>query len=404
MDRYNIYDYSREALEELLISLGEKKFRATQIYEALYKEGKKSFDEITTLSKASKEFLKTKFDFSDLEIKEIKVSSDETTKFLFSLSDKNLIETVLMPHDYGYSVCVTTQVGCNMGCKFCASGELKKIRNLKAHEIVLQVLKVNEYLKEKGARVSHVVVMGIGEPFDNFENVMEFLKIINDNKGLEIGSRHITLSTCGLVERIKEFSDFPLQVNLAISLHFATDEKRSKYMPINRKYNLSELFDSINYYYLKTNRRVTFEYILLDGINDTISDAKDLVKLVRSVNCYLNLIPYNETNGIFRRSSELARDQFFDYLMKNKINAVVRREYGHDIDAACGQLRAKAIKKVEWTWKNKTDWLSKQSVVSTLFYKIIKNIYANHVAFFAIKGWLLRLVIMLNLMIQQSLK
>ena len=347
MDRYNIYDYSREALEELLISLGEKKFRATQIYEALYKEGKKSFDEITTLSKASKEFLKTKFDFSDLEIKEIKVSSDETTKFLFSLSDKNLIETVLMPHDYGYSVCVTTQVGCNMGCKFCASGELKKIRNLKAHEIVLQVLKVNEYLKEKGARVSHVVVMGIGEPFDNFENVMEFLKIINDNKGLEIGSRHITLSTCGLVERIKEFSDFPLQVNLAISLHFATDEKRSKYMPINRKYNLSELFDSINYYYLKTNRRVTFEYILLDGINDTISDAKDLVKLVRSVNCYLNLIPYNETNGIFRRSSELARDQFFDYLMKNKINAVVRREYGHDIDAACGQLRAKAIKKVE---------------------------------------------------------
>lgn len=350
MNKYLIYDYSKESLEKLLVELGEKKFRATQIYEALYRMGVKSFDEITTLSKVSKEYLKEKFEFNDLIVKDIKVSKDNTTKFLFSLSDGNLIETVLMPHDYGFSVCVTTQVGCNMGCKFCASGQLKRIRNLRTSEIVLQVLKVNEYLKEKGQRVSHVVVMGIGEPFDNYDNVMEFLKVINDNKGLEIGSRHITLSTCGLVPKIIEFSDFPLQVNLAISLHFATDEKRSEYMPINRKYNLSELFDSINYYYNKTNRRVTFEYILLDKINDTLEDAKSLVKLVSGVNCYLNLIPYNETNGIFKRSKDENRDKFFDYLMKNKINAVVRREYGHDIDAACGQLRAKAISS-----KNKTE-------------------------------------------------
>ena len=345
MSQYCIYDYSKASLERLLESLGEKKFRATQIFEAIYRENKKSFDEITTLSKQSREYFKEIFSFSDLTIKDVKTSVDKTTKFLFSLEDGNLIETVLMPHDYGYSVCVTTEVGCNMGCKFCASGELKKIRNLKTSEIVLQVVKVNEYLQKEGKRVSHVVVMGIGEPFDNYDNVMEFLKIINDAKGLEIGSRHITLSTCGLVEKIKEFSDFPLQVNLAISLHFASDEKRNEYMPINRRYNLSELFDSINYYYQKTNRRVTFEYILLDGINDTIDDAIKLSKLCNKVNCYLNLIPYNETNGIFRRSKPEARDAFFDTLMKNGINAVVRREYGHDIDAACGQLRAKAIKK-----------------------------------------------------------
>ena len=344
MDKYCIYNYSKESLENYLTSIGEKKFRATQIFEAIYKEGKTSFDEILTLSKASRESFKEIFTFDSLKVEDIKVSSDSTTKFLFSLKDGNLIETVLMPHDYGFSVCVTTEVGCNMGCKFCASGELKKIRNLETSEIVLQVLKVNEYLKEKSSRVSHVVIMGIGEPFDNYDNVIEFIKVINDNKGLEIGSRHITVSTCGLVPKIKEFSELPLQVNLAISLHFATDEKRDMFMPINKKYNLNELFDSLNYYYEKTNRRITFEYILLDGINDSLDDAKDLVNLVKNTNCYMNLIPYNETNGIFRRTKDATRDKFFDYLMKNNINAVVRREFGHDIDAACGQLRAKAMK------------------------------------------------------------
>lgn len=343
MEKYSIYDYSREHLEELLLSLGEKRFRATQIYEAIYRENKVSFEDILTLSKLSRISLASFFEFNTLEIKDIKVSSDGTTKFLFSLSDGNLIETVLMPHDYGDSVCVTTQVGCNMGCKFCASGQLKKIRDLKTSEIVLQVVLVNKYLLAKNRRVSHVVVMGIGEPFENYDNVMEFIQIINDSRGLEIGARHITLSTCGLVNKIEEFSSFPLQVNLAISLHFANDEKRSTYMPINRKYDLRTLFEAINNYYLKTNRRVTLEYILLKGINDSIDDAKELVELINGLNCYVNLIPYNETNGEFLRTSQTARDKFFDYLIKNNINCVVRKEFGHDIDAACGQLRAKAM-------------------------------------------------------------
>ena len=244
-EKVSIYNLSRKTLENFLVENGEKKFRATQIFEAIYRNGYTNFDDITTLSKDGKSFFNNNFEFNTLKVKEVKVSSDETTKFLFELKDGNLIETVLMPHDYGYSVCVTTQVGCNMGCKFCASGVLKKIRNLETSEIVLQVLTINNYLKEKEKRVSHVVVMGIGEPFDNYNNVLEFLEIINDAKGLEIGARHITLSTCGLVPKIYEFSDFPLQVNLAISLHFPNDELRDKYMPINKSYKLDKLIDTL---------------------------------------------------------------------------------------------------------------------------------------------------------------
>lgn len=339
----NIYNYSRESLERCLQELNEKKFRATQIFEALYRNNIKSFSEITTLSKESRINLGNYFTVGDIIIKDIRVSSDKTTKFLFELEDGNLIETVLMPHDYGYSVCVTTQVGCNMGCKFCASGTLKKIRNLETSEIVMQVTKINEFLQKDDKRVSHVVIMGIGEPFDNFDNVMEFIKIINDAKGLEIGSRHITISTCGLIPKIYEFSDFPLQVNLAISLHFSNDELREKYMPVNKKYKLSELMEALNYYYEKTNRRITFEYILLKDINDSLDNAKELVKLVSKINCYVNLIPYNETDGMFKRTSIEKRNEFFEYLIKNGINAIVRKEFGHDIDAACGQLRAKKM-------------------------------------------------------------
>lgn len=339
----NIYNYSRESLERCLQELNEKKFRATQIFEALYRNNIKSFSEITTLSKESRINLGNYFSVGEIITKDIKVSSDKTVKFLFELEDGNLIETVLMPHDYGYSVCVTTQVGCNMGCKFCASGTLKKIRNLETSEIVMQVTKINEFLQKDDKRVSHVVIMGIGEPFDNFDNVMEFIKIINDAKGLEIGSRHITISTCGLIPKIYEFSDFPLQVNLAISLHFPNDELREKYMPVNKKYKLSELMEALNYYYEKTNRRITFEYILLKDINDSLDNAKELVKLVSKINCYVNLIPYNETDGIFKRTSVEKRNEFFEYLIKNGVNAIVRKEFGHDIDAACGQLRAKKM-------------------------------------------------------------
>lgn len=229
-----------------------------------------------------------------------------------------------------------------MGCKFCASGIVKKIRNLETYEIVLQVLTIDNYLRKSDKRVSHVVIMGIGEPFDNYDNVMDFIKIINEPKGLEIGSRHITLSTCGLVPKIKEFASFPLQVNLAISLHFATNEKRSKYMPINKKYQLDELFDALEYYYQQTNRRITLEYILLKDINDSLQDARELAKYAQRLNCYINLIPYNET-GVFKRSTIEARDAFFNELNKLRVNAIIRKEHGHDIDAACGQLRVKRM-------------------------------------------------------------
>ncbi len=245
VEKKNIYDYSREKLELQLLAIGEKKFRATQIFEAIYKNNLYDFETITTLSKDSRKELAKYFEFSNLMTKDIKVSEDGTTKFLFELNDKNLIETVLMPHDYGDSVCVTTQVGCNMGCKFCASGTLKKIRNLTTGEIVMQVVNINNYLQSMSRRVSHVVIMGIGEPFDNFDNVMEFIKIINDGKGLEIGSRHITVSTCGIVPKIYEFADFPLQVNLALSLHFPNNETREKYMPVNKKYKLEELLNAL---------------------------------------------------------------------------------------------------------------------------------------------------------------
>ncbi|MBO4667837.1 MAG: 23S rRNA (adenine(2503)-C(2))-methyltransferase RlmN [Bacilli bacterium] len=340
----NIYSYERSDFEEYFVRNNLAKYRATQVVEALYRSKVKSIDEITNLNKDVKKMLSNDFSFSTLEIEKVQVASDETTKFLYRLSDGNFIETVLMKQSYGYSVCVTSQVGCNMGCAFCASGMVKKIRNLEPFEMVLQVLYIDNYLEEKGLRVSHVVVMGIGEPFDNYDNVLKFINIINDQKGLAIGARHITISTCGLVPKILEFSNYPLQVNLAISLHFATDEKRSKYMPINKKYPIKELISACIEYYKKTNRRLTFEYILLDGVNDTLDDAKELVKLLRHLNAYVNLIPYNKTDSGLTRSKESSRDVFFDYLIKNHINAIVRKEHGTDIDAACGQLRVKTMK------------------------------------------------------------
>ena len=333
-----IYDYSKERLEEVFTSNNMPKFRATQVYEALYQKLDSDFSEASNLGKETKAFCIEKFSFKSLELIKT-IESPDTVKFLFKLDDGNLIETVLMYQSYGNSVCITSEVGCNMGCMFCASGVTKKIRDLTPGEMVLEVLAVERYLRSLEKRVSHVVIMGIGEPFDNYDNVLEFVRIINDAKGLAIGSRHITISTCGLVPKIKEFSSFPLQVNLAISLHFAFDEKRSKYMPINKKYNLEMLFDAIKYYYDKTNRRVTFEYILLKGINDSLDDAKKLAELVKRVNGYVNLIPYNKTMHDLDRSDDVVRDQFFDYLIKAKVNAVVRKEHGTKIDAACGQLR-----------------------------------------------------------------
>ena len=310
----HIYNYTVEDFKSYLLSKGEKPFRSTQLIEWLYRHKINSFDEITNMKKSFIETLKEDFVIDKLELVLKQESSDGTIKFLFRLSDGNLIETVLMTHDYGYSVCVTTQVGCNMGCEFCASGMKKKLRDLETFEIILQILMVEELTNLK---VSHVVVMGIGEPFDNYKNVTKFLEIINYPLGLEIGARHITVSTCGLVEKIYEYSDFPLQVNLAISLHAPNNEARNQIMPINKAYPIEKLVEAIKYYIDKTNRRVTIEYILLRDLNDTIKHANELADLLHGLNVYINLIPYNEVKEKpFKRSTPEAMHAFFDQLKK----------------------------------------------------------------------------------------
>ena len=334
----SIYNNSLLDLENYFLNLGEKKFKATQVFEWLYQKKVKSFSEMSNLKLELREQLKKDFYFDDITI--MKEEKDEDVrKFLFSLSDKEKVEAVVMYHNYGNSLCISTQVGCNMGCKFCESGRLKKVRNLTTSELVLQILKIEEYLKE---RISHVVVMGIGEPFDNYDNLVKFIEIINHNKGLALGSRHITVSTCGIVPKIKEFMNLPYQVNLAISLHAPDDELRSKLMPINKVYPLEELKKALLLYIEKTNRRVTFEYILLKDVNDSIDCAKKLVSFVKGMNCYINLIPYNETNNIdFKRSSSIQINKFYDILKQSRINVTTRREFGSKISAACGQLRSK---------------------------------------------------------------
>ena len=333
----NIYDLTLKELEDYLISNGEKSFRASQIYEGLYKKRLSSFDEITNISKELRQKLNNTFSLYKIKLL-IKQTGDNVNKYLFELEDGNKIESVLMFHDYGISICVSSQVGCNMGCAFCESGRLKKVRNLLAYEIVEQILLIEEDIKK---RITHVVVMGIGEPFDNYDNVLRFVKIINCNKGIDIGSRHITISTCGVIPGIKKFMKEDGQVNLAISLHAPSDELRSKIMPINKAYPLKELMKVIKEYISVTNRRVTFEYIMLEDVNDSEKEALELVKLLRGINCYVNLIPYNETENIqFKRTKEWKIMKFYDILKSNKINVTIRKEFGGSVDAACGQLRA----------------------------------------------------------------
>ena len=244
-----------------------------------------------------------------------------------------------MRHAYGNSVCISSQVGCNMGCRFCESGRRKKVRNLETYEMVLQLLMIEKIL---GERISHVVVMGIGEPFDNYDNLIKFFSIINHPKGMAIGARHITVSTCGLVPKILEFSEFPLQINLAISLHAPNNELRNEIMPINKVYPLEKLIPAIEVYLERTNRRVTFEYIMLKDINDSLECANELAKLIQNINCYVNLIPYNETNNLgYKRTNTIQIMRFYDILKKNNVNVTIRREFGGKISAACGQLRSK---------------------------------------------------------------
>lgn len=334
----NIYNLTLEELEDLFLSLGSKKFHALQLFMWLYDKRIKSYDEITNIKAELIETIKSNYSIDRLKIVNVEEDVD-VCKYLFELNDGEHIEAVLMKHDYGNSICISSQVGCNMGCRFCESGRRKKVRNLEAYEMVLQLLMIEELL---GERISHVVVMGIGEPFDNYDNLIKFFKIINHPKGLAIGARHITVSTCGLVPKILEFADFPLQINLAISLHAPTNELRDKIMPVNKAYPLEKLIPALKIYLEKTNRRITFEYILLRDINDTEECAKDLVKLVKGINCYINLIPYNETNNIeFKRTNTVQIMRFYDILKKNNVNVTIRREFGGNISAACGQLRSK---------------------------------------------------------------
>lgn len=333
----NIYDLTIKELEDYFISINEKPFRASQVYEGVYKKRVSKFDEISNISKALKEDLKKDFSFNKIKML-IKQEGKDVNKYLFELEDGNKIESVVMFHDYGTSICVSSEVGCNMACAFCESGRLKKVRNLKAYEMVEQILIIEEDIKK---RITHVVVMGIGEPFDNYDNVLRFIKIINAGKGIDIGSRHITISTCGIIPGIKKFMNEDGQVNLAISLHAPNDELRSKLMPINRAYPIKDLIEVIKEYIKKTNRRVTFEYILLEDINDSEKTALELVKLLKGINCYVNLIPYNETENIgFKRTKEWKILKFYDILKSNKISVTIRKEFGSNVDAACGQLRA----------------------------------------------------------------
>lgn len=338
----NIYNYKLDELEDYFLSIGEKKFKARQIYDWLYIKNVNDFYKMTNINKSLQEKLSNTFSLEFIKI--IKKQENElTSKYLFLLLDGNYIEAVLMRHDYGISVCVSSQVGCNMGCKFCESGRLKKVRDLEAYEIVEQIILIQNDIKE---RIDSVVIMGIGEPFDNYDNIMKFIRIINNPFGINIGARHITVSTSGLVPKIKKFMNEDLQVNLAISLHAPSDEIRNRIMPVNKAYSISELIDTLKEYIKKTNRRVTIEYVMLNSVNDSYEDAINLANLLRGMNVYVNLIPYNETSHIeFKKSSKDVIMKFYDTLKKNGINVTIRREFGSGIDAACGQLRAKEVEK-----------------------------------------------------------
>ena len=333
----NIYGLTLNELEQEIIDLGEKKFKALQIYDWLYKKRVSSFDEMTNLKKELIEKLKNKYSLEPLEIID-KLEDTLVSKYLFKLKDNNKIEAVLMRHDYGNSLCVSTEVGCNMGCAFCESGRLKKVRALETDEMVKQILFIEADLN---IRITHVVLMGIGEPFDNYDNVMKFIKIINEPKGIELGARHITISTCGIIPKIRKFMEENLQVNLAISLHAPNNNLRNRIMPINKAYPLEDLIEILKEYIDKTHRRLTFEYIMLNNVNDTKECALELVNLLKGINCYVNLIPYNETSHIeFKRSTNDRVMNFYDILKKNGIAVTVRREFGSKVMAACGQLRS----------------------------------------------------------------
>jgi 23S rRNA (adenine2503-C2)-methyltransferase len=350
MNKEMIYGLTFDKLTAWLMEHGHKKSRASQVWDWLYRKRVTDFSEMTDVNKECVQLLSEHFVVQTINEHLKQQSADGTIKFLFKLQDGNLIETVLMRHKFGLSVCVTTQVGCNIGCSFCASGLIKKSRDLSSGEIVEQIMKVQQHLDKTGKdeAVSHVVVMGIGEPFDNFDNLVNFLQIIKDQKGLEIAARHITVSTSGLADKIYEFTDADLKVNLAISLHAPNDQLRTRIMIINRAIPLEKLMKAIDYYLARTNRRITLEYILLKDVNDQRNHALELAELIgdRRPLVNVNLIPYNpvDEHSQYQRTDRATVSAFYDTLKKQGVSCSVRLEHGTDIDAACGQLRSKQIK------------------------------------------------------------
>ncbi len=324
-------------MEQLILNMGQPKFRAKQIYDWIYK-GVQSFDDMLNIPKSLRESLENEAYIGAVKICEKYVSDiDETRKYLLELSDGNFIEAVLMKYEYGYTVCISSQVGCRMGCRFCASTIGGKERDLTPGELISQIICVQ---KDLGQRISNVVMMGIGEPFDNFENVLKFIELVNAEGGLNIGQRHISVSTCGLADKIRILADKRLQITLLISLHAPENEKRSQIMPINKKYPIEELLSACDYYIEKTGRRISFEYTLISGVNDNLTEADRLAALLKGRLCHVNLIPVNKVEETgFEKSNREGVNAFRQRLEKHGISATVRREMGSDINAACGQLR-----------------------------------------------------------------
>ncbi len=346
----DINNFTLEELEKYIEELGEKKFHAKQIFKWIHKIGVTSFDEMSDISKSLREKLKERAYILNMDIIEVQTSKkDGTMKFLIKLRDNCAIESVLMRYNYGNSLCVSTQVGCKMGCKFCASTKEGFERSLKASEIEGEIQTVQRYTNEK---ISNVVYMGIGEPLDNYDNVVKSVRIINDSMGLNIGARHISLSTCGIVPNIYKLAEENIQCTLSISLHATTDEKRKEIMPIANRYSIKELLDACRFYISKTGRRISFEYALIYGKNDSYEDAMSLVKLLRGMLAHVNLIPVNEIkNGLYKKATEKSIQNFMNTINSCGIVTTVRRELGSDIDAACGQLRKKYIEGTNYTLK-----------------------------------------------------
>lgn len=338
-----IYDLSYEQLVSWVKEQGEKPYRARQIWHFLYQMKVATFEDMHNLPQTLVDALNETFKLNALEFVLKSVSNDGTIKQLYSVHDGHLIEAVLMKHHYGNSICVTTQVGCNIGCSFCASGQLQKKRDLTAGEIIAQIIETERHLNEK---IQYIVVMGIGEPFDNYKNLTTFLKTVNDPKGLSIGARHITVSTSGIVPKIKAFAELGIQVNLAVSLHAPNDDIRTSLMKINKTYNVDRVLDAVREYLKITKRRVTFEYIMIQELNDSVEVAKELAEKIKGMNAYVNLIPYNEViEAPYKRSDRARMEAFYDVLKKHKIQVTLRKEQGHDINAACGQLRSQHAQK-----------------------------------------------------------